>query len=251
MSHESLIEPETSGNAHNDADEKGASALEPWLLHEDTSPIDDLRSAWQRLNRMRDSCDSGYASLNTSPALRKNLTDPPARESIIRYSITSASISAATSLASMESSSSEHTPSPSPENDAWLIMAYAKHRTLVFLMSEVYGIFNSQWSAELRSRTASQAPSSGASSQGSSSRTPTPPKKGKRQMEDRGSQSPDINNTKKRKTGSGRFDEGSQGRLFACCFHKYNPQKYCSNSETGTKFRSCEGPGFSKISQLK
>ena len=167
------------------------------------------------------------------------------------HSPTQEGVSVCSTGTSIESDSSEHTPSPSPENDAWLIMAYAKHRTMVLLMNEVYAIFSSKWSADFRSRTGSQAPSSGAGSQDSSSRTPTPPENGKRQMEDRGSHSPDTNNNKKRKTGSRRLEEGSQGRLFACCFHKYNPQKYCSSSETGTKFRSCEGPGFSKISQLK
>lgn len=48
MSPKSLIESKTSGNAHDGADEKGASAREPWLLHEDASPTDDLRSAWSR-----------------------------------------------------------------------------------------------------------------------------------------------------------------------------------------------------------
>lgn len=153
--------------------------------------------------------------------------------------------------ASMESDPNEGTPSPSPENDAWLTMAYTKHRMMVLLMKEVYTIFDPQWSAELRSRTGSQAPSSGACSQGSSSPTRTPPRKDKKKLEGRGSHSPDTNNNKKRKTGSRRYEEGSQGRLFACSFHKYNPQKYCSNSETGRRFRICEGPGFSKISQLK
>lgn len=160
-------------------------------------------------------------------------------------------VSVCSTGARIESDSSEHTSSPSPENDAWLMMAYTKHRIMVFLMREVYTLLDSQWSAELRSRTGSQESSSGACSQGSSTSTRTLPGNGKRKMEDRGSRSSDNNNNKKRKTDSHRSEEGSQGRLFACCFHKNNAQKYCSNSETGTKYRSCAGPGFSKISKLK
>lgn len=149
-----------------------------------------------------------------------------------------------------ESDLRECTPSPSPENDAWLTVAYAKHRMMVCLMRDVYTKFNSQWRLDVSNRTGSQTGSSGTYSQGSSSGTLSSTRSGKRQSRDQGSHSSDANH-KKQKTTSPVSDDGNQGRLFACCFHKYNPQKYCSSSETGTKFRSCEGPGFSKISQLK
>ena len=152
---------------------------------------------------------------------------------------------------STENDSSEDLPSHSLVNDAWMLMAYAKHRLMVSLLKDVYSIFNSQWNADLRSRAGSQTSGTGTSSQQSSSRTPSSTNQGKRKMQDRDSDSPDANDEKKRKTNAGATRDSGQGRLFACCFHKYNAQKYCSNIDTGTKYRSCAGPGFSRIAQLK
>ena len=152
---------------------------------------------------------------------------------------------------STESDLSDEAPSPSPENNAWLTLAYAKHRMMVSLMREVYIIFNSEWKADLRSRTGSQAASSGEHSQISSCGTPSSAGKGKRRLQDRDSPPPDANDEKKRKVRSTKSGDSGQDRLYACPFYKFNARKYCSNSDTGTKFRSCAGPGFSKISQLK
>ena len=152
---------------------------------------------------------------------------------------------------STKSDSSEDISSPSPGNEAWLTVAYAKHRMIVSLMRDVYAIFNSQWRADFRSRAGSQTASTGSYSQGSSSRTPSSTGSGKRRMQDQDSNSPDANDEKKRRTMSPKSGDGGQERLYACFFHKYNSLKYCSNSETGSRYRSCAGPGFSKISQLK
>ena len=93
--------------------------------------------------------------------------------------------------------------------------------------------------------------STGAHAQNSSSRALPSTGKGKRRLQDRDSQPPDGNDEKKRKTKSSNTGDDGQERLFACCFHKHNAQKYCSNGDTGSKYRSCAGPGFSKISKLK
>ena len=145
----------------------------------------------------------------------------------------------------------ECTPDSSPEGDAWLTVAYEKHRLMVSLMREVYTICISQWSTEFRSRGESQTGGTGASLQSSSSRTPSSTAKGKRKMDDQDSDSPDTNNNKKKRSNSANSDDVSKEKLFACCFYKYNALKYCVNSETGMKYRSCAGPGFGKISQLK
>ena len=152
---------------------------------------------------------------------------------------------------SMESDSNEDLSSPSPENQAWLLMAYSNHRMMVSLLKDVYSLFNTQWNVDLRSRAGSQTTSTGTSSQHSSSPTSSSTKRDNRQMQDEDSDSPDANDEKKRRTNAGTIRNSGQGRLLACCFHKYDAQKYCSNTDTGTKYRSCAGPGFSKISQLK
>ena len=153
--------------------------------------------------------------------------------------------------ASSESDSSEDTSIASTENDPWLTVAYAKHRVMVSLMMDVYAIFNSQWRIGFRSQTGSQSASPDAYSQDSSSSKPSSTSIGKRKADEEDSHSPDGNEEKKRTIVSLKSGDDSQKRFFACCFYKYNAQKYCSNNHTGTKYRSCAGPGFSKISQLK
>ena len=121
---------------------------------------------------------------------------------------------------------------------------------MVSLMRDVYAIFNPHWKAEVRSHAGNRAGSTGAHAQNSNSRIPPSAGKSKRRLQDRDSPPPNGNDEKKRKTKSPSSGDDGQ-RLFACCFHKFNAQKYCSNDDTGSKYRSCAGPGFSKISKLK
>lgn len=153
--------------------------------------------------------------------------------------------------ASTESDLGEDIASTSPEKATWLTIAYAKHQMMISLMRDVYNIANFQWKADFRSRTGSQAANTGEYAPSSSSLTPTSRAKGKRRMQDRESPPPDAKDEKKRKSRSSGSGDSGPERLFACSFYKFNAQKYCSNSDTGTKYRSCAGPGFSKISQLK
>ncbi len=59
--------------------------------------------------------------------------------------------------------------------------------------------------------------------------------------------------TGKRKGATQVTPEGvnTVGRQFACPFHKSNARKYWPNLDTGTKYRSCQGPGVSSISKMK
>ena len=148
---------------------------------------------------------------------------------------------------------SDDTASLSPESKAWLTVASAKHRMMVSLMVDVYdyAIFNPHWELDVRSHTGARAAGTPTHAQNSNSRTP--PSKGvsKRRLQDPDSPPPGGNDEKKRKIESSQSEDDGQKRLFACCFHKYDAQKYCSNRDTGSKYRSCAGPGFSKISKLK
>lgn len=152
---------------------------------------------------------------------------------------------------SIETDSNGDISSPSPEKDAWLAVAFAKHRMMVCLMKDFYTIFDSQWKPDVRSRTDSHVASTATLSKVSSPQTPRSAGRSKRKYQDRDSHPPDDNDEKKRKSEFPKKEDGGQERLFACFFYKHNTQKYCSNSDTGTKYRSCAGPGFSKISQLK
>ena len=146
---------------------------------------------------------------------------------------------------------SEDIASMSPGSATWLTMAHAKHQMMVYLMRDVYNIANFQGGADFRNRTGSQTAGTGAYPQSSSSAAPSSIGRGKRRMQDRESPHPDAKDEKKKKSRSSKSGDSGPERLFACFFHKFNSQKYCSNNETGTKYRSCAGPGFSKISQLK
>ena len=150
-----------------------------------------------------------------------------------------------------DSESNECTLDSSPESDAWLTVAHAKHRLMISLMREVYSISIFQWKSEFRSRPECQAGTTGAYSQYSSSRTPSSTAKGKGKMDEEDSHSPDANDKKKSRSKSANSEDAGKRKLFACCFYKYDTLRYCVNNETGTKYRSCAGPGFGKISQLK
>ena len=153
--------------------------------------------------------------------------------------------------ASSGSDSSEDILIDPLENDPWLTVANAKHRVMVYLMKDVYALFNSSWSMGFRSQTGSQSASPDAYSQNASSPKQSSTETGKRKAQDRDSHPPDGNEEKRRENLSLKSGDDHQKRFYACCFHKYNAQKYCSNNDTGTRYRSCAGPGFSKISQLK
>ena len=122
---------------------------------------------------------------------------------------------------------------------------------MISLMGDVYAIFNSHMRAKIRSHAGSRTASTGAHAQNSTSRTTPSTAKNKRRLQDRDSPPPDGNDEKRRKYISTNSGDDAQVRLFACCFHKHNAQKYSANSDTGSKYRSCAGPGFSRISKLK
>lgn len=141
-------------------------------------------------------------------------------------------------------SSSSHTTGEDPST----IMLFVKHQLITRLMQEAYTIFNSRWAATIRTRTGYQ-----------SERTSSPPqaeslsssRKGKRRMQDRDSPPPDGSRDKGNKRSCPGVERQDSGNLFACPFHKYDPEKYCSNPTWGVKYRSCMGPGFTTIARLK
>ena len=154
---------------------------------------------------------------------------------------------------STKSEDSDDHSSLSISNYDQLTIAYAKHQMMVALMEEFYTNFDPQWQTNVRSHV---APSSRSSRSCANSSKPQNSSRqdsnGKRAMRDR-EPSPDdnANNGKKRRENptDARGDEPDP--QFACPFRKHDPRKYCSNLDTGTKYRSCIGPGFSTISKLK
>lgn len=139
-----------------------------------------------------------------------------------------------------------------------LTIAYTKHQMMVSLMQEVYAMFDLQWKANVRTRVSptsrssrSQLEPSDSSNNGSTENC-----NGKRKNQGRepspGDNKDNNNNNEKKRRGNPNDGRGSESDpLFACPFQKFDSRKYCPNLDTGIKFRSCSGPGFTSISKLK
>lgn len=148
--------------------------------------------------------------------------------------------------------------SESADDDEYLMILLAKHRLLANLMREVYRILGYN-----PTETPGQSPSdagevnAGLSAyQGDIERGNCQNKgrKGKKRVLDRDSQPPDEDENdgrKKRPRGEPDPEVNGDGRLYACPFSKYDSRKYNSNRSTGTRFRTCAGPGWETISKLK
>ncbi|KAM0798476.1 hypothetical protein BDR22DRAFT_374189 [Usnea florida] len=211
--------------------------------------VTSLRGDTEALSQLdRNTITNEQIKSNSSYEPNRNPTPSLGREKNI-----DTSSGASTESTSTDSDMSDDTASLSPESEAWFTVASAKHMMMVSLMVDVYdyAIFNPHWEIDVRSHTGARAPGTRTHAQNSSSRTPASTGRGKRQSQDQDSPSPYGNDVKKRKIKSSQSEDDGQGRLFACCFHKYDAQKYCCNGDTGSKYRSCGGPGFSKISKLK
>lgn len=152
---------------------------------------------------------------------------------------------------STHSETSDESLPPSPGNQTDMTIAYAKHQMMVSIMQDVYAMFDSQWKANVRERTASQSSSPYLNSQRLESSDRPAQGKGKRRMQDRDSPPPDDNNEKRRKGAPPDPKRNDQNPQFACPFNKHDSRKYCANLDTGAKYRSCQAPGFSSISRLK
>ena len=136
--------------------------------------------------------------------------------------------------------------SPAQE-DIDLVTIQAKHKLMVTLMEDVYTIFDSNWRADARTCATSTSGSSQNQPSQSSSSYPNVHSNTKKRMRGRESPPPDDSNSKRgRKSASNQHS-----RPYACPFHKYNPQKFTLNHDTGAIYRSCLGPGFSNVSQVK
>ena len=152
------------------------------------------------------------------------------------------------------SSQSERTsasPSQSPCGSFDLRIVQAKHKLMVALMKEVYAMFDSGWKVGVRTCATSQQKTSGTQAQPSKSEASLVKKNAKKRMNDRDSSPPgDDDDGKRRKKDDRDTVLQQQRRPFACPFHKYDPYKYSLDSDVGSKYRSCLGPGFKFVSHV-
>ncbi len=142
-------------------------------------------------------------------------------------------------------------PSQSPYSSLDLNIAQAKHKLMVTLMKDVYAMFDSKWEGSVRTCATPEQQNSGRQAQSSKVEKTRVAKGSKKRMKDRDSSPPDRGNGKREKKDDPDIGLHNQSRLFACPFHKYDPYKYCLNSDTGATYRSCPGPGYMSISHVK
>lgn len=147
---------------------------------------------------------------------------------------------------SLKSGSTSANPSQSPYSSFNLKIAQAKHELIVTLMKEVYALFDTG-----ESRCGRVHPPNKNRLEHSLNhpnlRLPglVGLIKSARRIET-------LHRLVMVMTSEGRWTILQyQGRPFACPFRKYDPYKYTLNSNTGTTYRSCLGPGFRPISHVK
>ena len=152
---------------------------------------------------------------------------------------------------SSQSIDSDESGSVSSAGDEKLTIAYTKHQIISSLMQDVYAMFSSRWQANVRTRTTPEAESSRVLLDHCESNCSKKSRLGKRANYDRDRSQGDGNGGKKQKNTPSDITNCELDAQLACPFHKYNPIKYCPNLDTGVKYRTCLGPGFSSISRLK
>jgi hypothetical protein len=143
------------------------------------------------------------------------------------------------------------------EDDEELVIVLAKHRLLIKYMQEFYSMFSPSCGAFVEcghgdtTSTTSKRP---ARPEVSNQDQYTKSKGQKRKVGDRESMPPDDDEEdtpKKRRRGDPTPDGDKSNHLFACPFYKFDPSKYACTNTTGSKYRTCAGPGFHTIARLK
>ncbi len=118
-------------------------------------------------------------------------------------------------------------------------------------MRVVYALFGSPSGADVRACASSGQEDPKDQAQQPKSRNDSCRKVRKRGMKDRDSPPPEDDGDRRGNRDKKTPKIEADSLPLACPFHKYNPGKYCANSDTGKLYRSCAGPGFSSVSRLR
>ena len=156
-------------------------------------------------------------------------------------------------MQSEDSEGSDGSTSLSPEEDANVTIAFAKHELIASPMQDVYAMFNAHWDEGTRNHTASQSQGCKSRSERPHDADQAPPEQGDKQENERDSPPPNDGDDKRRRANPRASDPARKDRklLLACPFHKNDPSIYRANHTLGSDFRACAGPGLPTISRLK
>ena len=128
----------------------------------------------------------------------------------------------------------------------------SRHQIMVKFMQEVYAIFDRRWAPDTQPHATSASDSGFQYSQNTESTGAAGSPRGvKRRRDDRDTSPSDSRRRKRRDNCDIPLTVDDETRLFACPLHKYDSEKYSCNNITGSKFRTCTGPGFTTIARLK
>ena len=129
---------------------------------------------------------------------------------------------------------------------------HPRHLLIERIMQGFYATFNSEWKTKSKACTESHSATHGGTASFPICQDGATNTSHKRNKPDRDASPPrDGDRDRKRKNPSVDRDKCEGRPRFACPFHKFNPQKYCVNDQTGQDYRTCWRPGFESISRLK
>jgi hypothetical protein len=143
------------------------------------------------------------------------------------------------------------------EDDEELVIVLAKHRLLITYMQEFYSMFSSSCGTLVEfgqgdtPSTISKTPAKPETPNQGQKSKPKAQKRKARDRESAGSEDDEDGSPKKRGKGDPSPDGDTSNRLFACPLYKFDPSKYSCTATTGSKYRTCAGPGFNSIARLK
>ena len=153
-----------------------------------------------------------------------------------------------------QSEASETDRVSAPDTSESIYEIRLKHDIVKSLMLDVYIALGPQGDAKYNEcAEPSKQSSAGSFSNSSSSASSTHRlgSSGKRAARDENSPPRDDKGGKRARHPSSGANSGVKRPPFACPFYKYDPIKYRSTSVTGTRYRTCMGPGYETISRLK
>lgn len=134
--------------------------------------------------------------------------------------------------------------------DSQILIAKTQHETVKKLMRRVYAILAGDGSSNPSCSAYRQTGQQKSGQQ--RNKRQEPDEKAADHGSDRGSQPSNGGRDSRQRPNKRQKVKTRPERYLACPFYKHNPQKYCANSSTGPKYRTCSAaPGFEDMRRLR
>lgn len=134
--------------------------------------------------------------------------------------------------------------------DLQMEIAETYHDLMTKFMRRVYAKLAPDGESALSSGACRQDEQQVSERQGNKRKRPNRPAQG--QDSDRGSRPPSRDEDSNGEQSHHQDESSKPERRLACPFYKFKPQKYCENSTTGKKYKTCgASPGFESMPRVK